>query len=200
MPKVKALTWITTLIAVYHLLYIGQVPAMLGYFLPITQHLAISASCALCLIFYLRRARGGHLVSTDTDDDAAGAAAGGASGVPWYDYVLMAVTLVGSGYVLFYHETYLDYGMFGELDTLGMVMALCLAVPFLEGIRRTTGWALPIIIVTFVCATIFQNYLPGLLYGAGYGLDRLMFSAWVGEGGIFATCRRRYFFKVFRQN
>ncbi|MDA1326645.1 MAG: TRAP transporter fused permease subunit, partial [Proteobacteria bacterium] len=185
MPKVKTLTWITTIIAVYHLLYIGQVPAMMGFFLPITQHLAISASCALCLIFFLRRAKGGHLVSTDTDDDSVDSTVGNVANVPWYDFVLMAVALVGSGFVLFYHETYLDYGMFGELDTLGIVMALCLAVPFLEGIRRTTGWALPIIILTFAGATVFQNYLPGLLYGSGYGIDRLMFSAWVGEGGIF---------------
>ncbi|MEK9685548.1 MAG: TRAP transporter fused permease subunit [Rhodospirillaceae bacterium] len=184
MQKVKALTWITTIIAVYHLLYIGQVPAMLGLFLPNIQHLAITAACSLCLIFFLRRAKGGHHVSTDSDDDSAGSS-GRVSDVPWYDFLLMGITLVGAGYVLFYHEKYLDYGMFGELDTLGIIMALCLAVPFIEGIRRTTGTALPVIILIFLFGTMFQQHLPGLLYGKGYGLDRLMFSAWVGEGGIF---------------
>ena len=39
--------------------------------------------------------------------------------------------------------------------------------------------------LTFVAITLFQPYLPGLLYGHGYGLDRLLFSAFVGNAGIF---------------
>jgi TRAP transporter 4TM/12TM fusion protein len=52
-------------------------------------------------------------------------------------------------------------------------------------VRRTTGWALPIIIVLIVLMTIFQKFLPGLLYGRGYPLDRLLYSTYVGNAGIF---------------
>jgi TRAP transporter 4TM/12TM fusion protein len=180
MRNVKPLTWITSIIALYHLAYIGQVQAYLGFFLPNTQHLAISVASALLLVFSLRRA--GASPSESGEEAIARAEK---ARIPWYDYVLMGVSLTGTGYVLFFHESYLDYGMYGELDTLGIVMALCLAVPLLEAIRRTTGWALPIIIMTFVLGTIFQNYLPGLLYGKGFHVERLMYAAWVGEGGMF---------------
>ena len=33
--------------------------------------------------------------------------------------------------------------------------------------------------------TVFQNVLPGLLYGRGYDISRLLYSAYVGESGIF---------------
>jgi len=36
-----------------------------------------------------------------------------------------------------------------------------------------------------VLATVFQNLLPGVLYGRGYAPDRLLYSAYVGESGIF---------------
>lgn len=179
MRHVKPLTWITTIIALYHLAYIGQVQSWFGFFLPNTQHLAISVASALLLVFSLRRAGASHADSSEQ------AIARAKARIPWYDYGLIAVSLIGAGYVLFFHEAYLDYGMYGELDTLGIVMALCLAVPLLEAIRRTTGWALPIIILIFVSGTIFQNYLPGLLHGKGYDIERLSFSAWVGEGGMF---------------
>ena len=33
--------------------------------------------------------------------------------------------------------------------------------------------------------TVYQNYLPGMLYGRGYDFDRLLYSAYIGESGIF---------------
>ena len=172
------LTWVATGVAVYHLAVLSELPGFLGFFLPNQIHLAVSVACALLIIFTLRRATARHDVA---DDDVAA----GVRRVPWYDYVLMAATLVGAGYVVLFFDAVQDYGMYGELDTRGVIIALCLAVPLLEAIRRTTGWALPIIVLTFVFGTMFQRFLPGLLYGKGYPLERLLYSAYVGESGIF---------------
>jgi TRAP transporter 4TM/12TM fusion protein len=178
MRAVTTLTWVATAIALYHLAVLSEVPAFLGFFLQNQIHLAISITCALIVIFTLRRSGASHAPS---DDDVAA----GERGIPWYDYALILSTLIGAGFVLFFFESVLDYGMYGELDAKGIAVALCLVVPLLEGIRRTTGIALPIIILTFVFGTIFQKFLPGLLFGKGYPPERLLYSAYVGESGIF---------------
>ncbi|MPY70121.1 MAG: TRAP transporter fused permease subunit [Alphaproteobacteria bacterium] len=179
MSRLSPLTWITSIIAVYHLVIVGQAPTWLGLFLPNQIHLAISVSCALILIFTLRRAGARHDAPQDAEK------VDGPARVPWYDWILIAMTLASTAFIIHDFENILDYGMFGALDTPGIVFALCLVIPLFEGIRRTTGWALPIIIMTFVLGTIFQELLPGLLYGKGYPLERLLYSAYVGESGIF---------------
>ena len=178
MRRVTRITWVASAVALYHLAVLSEVPAFMGFFLPNEMHLAVSISCALFFIFTLRRAGVAH-------DAAAEDVAAGARRVPWYDMLLMASVLVGAGYVLVFFDEVRDYGMYGELDTLGIIVTLCLALPLLEGIRRTTGWVLPVIILTFVFGTIFQRFLPGLLYGKGYPIERLLYSAYVGESGIF---------------
>ena len=176
--KITVLTWITAAVAVYHIAVLSEIPAFLGFFMPGEIHLGISVASALILIFALRRANASHNAASDD-------VAGGRSRIAWYDYLLMAMPLVGVGYIIVFFDPYRDYGMYGELDMPGMVVALCLAIPLIEGVRRTTGWALPIIILSFVFMTIFQRFLPGLLHGKGYPLERLLYSAYVGESGIF---------------
>ncbi len=179
MKRLSALTWITAIIGTYHLVIVGQLPTWLGLFLPNQIHLAISVTCALLLIFSLRRASARHGAPQDHETVEGG------TRIPWYDYGLMAMTLVGAGFVVLFFDDIDDYGMYGELDAKGIVVAMCLVIPLFEGIRRTTGWALPIIISIFVLGTIFQQVLPGLLYGKGFPIERLLFSSYVGESGIF---------------
>ncbi len=174
----RILVWLTSLIAIYHIVSVAQLPTWLGYFLPSNSHLAISIASALTLIFLLLPA-GGKKHGEDTE------AADSFRKVPWYDWLLMASALISTGFVVFFHESILDYGEYGFLDTKGIILAMMLAIPVLEAVRRTTGWALLIIILTIVLATIFQKFLPGLLYGRGYPVDRLLYSSFIGDAGIF---------------
>lgn len=178
MNRSKILVSITSITAIYHFLVVGQLPEWFGVFVPHEVHLAISISSALILIYLLLPA-GGKKHGEDTE------AEGRFRKVPWYDWLLLASGLTGAGFVIFFHESILDYGEYGFLDTKGIILAGMLAVPVLEAVRRTTGWALPIIIVLFVLMTIFQKFLPGLLYGRGFPLDRLLYGTYVGNAGIF---------------
>ena len=186
MKRSPLLVGFTALIALYHFVVVAQLPAVyFRIFIPNQIHLAISILSALMLIFLLLPA-GGKKEGEDTE------AAGGWRRVPWYDWLLMASAAVGAGYVILFYEeapegltSILDYGEFGELDKIGMIIAAMLAIPVLEAVRRTTGWALPIIILFFVFITIFQNFLPGLLYGRGFPLEKLLYSSYVGDAGIF---------------
>ncbi|MDP2643520.1 MAG: TRAP transporter fused permease subunit [Desulfobacterales bacterium] len=170
------LHWLTALIAIYHMVVVAQFPTWFGIFIPQQVHKSISLSSALVLVFFLLPASGGK-------HRQGGQGARGP--VAWYDFLLLASALLGAGYVVLFHESILDYGFYGFLDMKGIVLSLMLAVPLLEAVRRTTGWALPVIILFFVLMTIFQKYLPGLLYGQGYPLDRLLYSSYVGNAGIF---------------
>lgn len=169
---------LSSLIALYHLVVAGQIPAFLGYFVPHQMHKAISLFSALFLVFTLvplaGRRRGEGTEAEEIERR-----------VPWYDYVLIASAAAGAGFVVFFYESLLDYGEWGFMDTKGIVLSLMLAIPLLEAVRRTIGWILPIIILFFVAITLFQNYMPGLLYGRGYPLERLLYSTYVGNAGIF---------------
>jgi TRAP transporter 4TM/12TM fusion protein len=167
LSKSRILLWSTTLIAIYHIIVAGNLLTWLGIFIPPQVHRAVSLSSALVLIFILSRA-------------------GKEQGkVPWYDYVLITGTLLGLGFVIFFYERILDYSTYGFLDNTGIFLSLLVVIPLLEAIRRKAGWILPMIILTFLFITMFQKFLPGILYGQGYPLDRLLYSAYVGSSGIF---------------
>jgi TRAP transporter 4TM/12TM fusion protein len=175
--RVSVFGWIATAIIIYHVIVVGNLAAMAGFFIPEQIHGAISLACALTIIFVMIPASGGHGVSRDL-------------GKPFrrptiFDGLLIACAWVSLGYVVFFHQNLLDYSMYGFLDTQGLVLALLLCLPLIEGVRRTTGIILPILVTTLVLGTVFQNVLPGVLYGRGYGPDRLLYAAFVGESGIF---------------
>lgn len=162
---------LTTTTAIYHLVLTGNVLAHLGIYVPTQIHNAISIAAALVLTFLLIPARSLHGAGTRR--------------MIWADIGLICLALAGTGFVIVRFNDVLNYSMFGFLDNVGMGFALCLCVALLEAVRRSTGLAFPLIILTFVATTIFQPYLPGLLGGRGYEPERLLFGAYVGDAGIF---------------
>lgn len=167
----KFVTTVAALGALYELLIASRVLTLFGFFVSAVQHRAVSLLFVLFLIFTLRSARG---------EPRKGR-------LPWYDLLALACGLVPVAFVLFRNDTFLDYSSVGYLDGKGIVLIGLLALVLLECVRRLTGWALPLIIVFFLVVTVFQGYLPGLLHGKGYDLDRLGYSIYVGTGGVFGT-------------
>jgi TRAP transporter 4TM/12TM fusion protein len=167
----KAAGIIAGLAALYQLFMASRILTWLGYFIPDQQHKAVCLMFALTLIYALiaghGRKRKGYL--------------------GLHDALFLAAGLIGSGFVVFRYEAILDYSLDGFLDIQGIILCLLLAVSLFEAVRRLTGLALPIIVLVFLLATVFQNHLPGLLYGKGFDLDRLGFALYVGRGGIFGV-------------
>jgi TRAP transporter 4TM/12TM fusion protein len=178
MRQFSVITVIAALFGLYALGMVGQLPNWFGIFVPGQIHGAISLFIALTLIFLLHGPKVQHGMR-DKDN------IGKVRRLAWYDYLLILSAAIGAGYIVLFHDAVLDYGMLGYLDTKGIILALLLVVPLLEGVRRTTGIVLPSIILFFVGVTVFQQYMPGILHGQGYGLDRLLYSTYVGESGIF---------------
>ena len=179
-PSIPAL--FSLIIILYHFIVVGNIPAWFGLFIPGQIHSAISLTCAGLIIFFTTRAYSKIQSRTkvDNEDDAWTF-----KSVPLYDYIFIAALLLGNGYVLFFNENLDLYAMYGFLDTKGMVLGALLAIAVLEAVRRTAGITLLFVIVFFVLITIFQRYLPGVLYGTGATMDRLLYAAYAGEAGFF---------------
>jgi TRAP transporter 4TM/12TM fusion protein len=177
-PPVTLFGWLATAIVVYHIVIVGSLAAWAGFFMPDQVHGAISLAAALTVIFLLIPASG-QQHGAGRDPQA------GPRRPTLFDLALILCALVSLGYVVFFHDEVLNYSMYGFLDGKGIVLALLLCAPLIEAVRRTTGLTLPIMVGFLVLATLFQNYLPGVLYGRGYDADRLLYSSYVGESGIF---------------
>jgi TRAP transporter 4TM/12TM fusion protein len=170
--------WVSVGVVLYHLFVVGHGMSWLGVFIPGEMHEAVSLLLA-CLVIYITRriASRGH---QRTATWSLGA-------IPWYDYLFIAALLVGTGFVMFFFPAIDDYAMYGMLDTRGIVVAALLCVAVLEAVRRSTGIALPIIILCFVAITLYQPYLPGILHGQGFPIDQILYSSFIGENGIFGA-------------
>lgn len=166
-----------TAAVLYHLAVVSNLIQAFGWFMPSQVHAAISLSIALTLIFVLIPWSGRR---HDPEGEPQTRRRPGV-----LDLVLVGAIIASNGYVVFFHDEILSYSLYGFLDTKGIVFALLLALPLIEAVRRTTGWALPILVTLLVLMTIFQQFLPGILHGRGYDPDRLLYSAYIGESGIF---------------
>ncbi len=153
--------------ALYHLVVASRLLTWFGVFVPPHQHRAVSLLLALLLIF-IPRQQSSRLRTS-------------------FGWAVLALGVAGVGYVVVAQDAILNYGQYGYLDPVGVVLALFTAVAVLEAVRRKAGIVLPGVIVFFAGLTVFQPYLPGLLHGKGYALDRLTYSIYVGSGGIFGT-------------
>lgn len=170
---------ISAVFAIYALIVLAQLPNRIGIFLPGQIHGAISLMVAVTLTLLLHPLVPSAVALADAKKSIASWLGQG------FDGLLIIALATGAGYVVFFYDNVLDYGMQGFLDTKGMVLALLLIVPVFEALRRVVGIVLPMIILAFLGMTLFQQYMPGLLNGQGYGLDRLLYSSYVGESGIF---------------
>lgn len=96
-------------------------------------------------------------------------------GVPWYDWVLAALGAgVGMYVALWYPEIVLKMGYVTPARVILGGLAILL---ILEGLRRTVGWALVIVVAVFISYAFVAPYLPGPLHGspvqAGYLVNYL---------------------------
>ena len=171
MNVAKVVGVVSGIVGIYQLIIASRVLTWFGFFIPEAQHKAI---CLMFALFLIYATRGGH---EQVKKGHLG----------WHDTIFVLAGLIGAGFVVFNYEAILDYSLDGFLDLRGTILALLLMISLIEASRRLTGWALPVIVIVFLLATYFQNYLPGLLAGKGFDLDRLTYSVYVGRGGIFGV-------------
>jgi TRAP transporter 4TM/12TM fusion protein len=105
--------------------------------------------------------------------------------VPWYDWMLIAASLLAVGYPLwdfeeFIYRAAIPSGVDQLLGGLTIILVL-------EATRRTTGWILPSVAITFLAYAWLGASLPSPWTHQGYGLDRLVGHMYVTLEGIFGV-------------
>jgi TRAP transporter 4TM/12TM fusion protein len=70
---------------------------------------------------------------------------------------------------------------------LDIIMGVVTILLILEATRRSTGWALPILVVVCILYAFFGAYLPDPFGHRGYGISRLVSAEYLTLDGIFGT-------------
>ena len=143
----------------------GDLFRHIGLSLYTEQYLAGLLGLAMPLLFLVVPARRGGAGRTRTGP------------VPWYDAVLAAVSFLLCAYVTVRFPTLSELVATQPWD--GLVTAAILLVLFIEGLRRTSGWALPIVATGFFVLALVGGMLPGELQARSIPLARLTYySVW----------------------
>src|SRR5207249_4252779 len=96
----------------------------------------------------------------------------GPSPVPWYDWVLAAVSLAVCGYltVQFPRLTAIS----GTVDAETMTLAIAITALTIEAVRRTIGWSLVIILLVLAGYALLGHLVPGQLQTRNVGAGELL--------------------------
>ena len=93
--------------------------------------------------------------------------------IPWYDKIFASLGLFTAGYLCWAFPQLSELIAQRPLD--GMVTALLLVPLTFEALRRTSGWALPVIVFMFVIYGLFAHLVPGVFEGFYNAWDRLFY-------------------------
>lgn len=107
------------------------------------------------------------------------------TGVPWYDWVLVAASLACAIYV----TVELDGLLFragAQFTTGDVITGFAGTLLILEFTRRTSGLALPIIAAVFIVYCFVGPWMPGVLEHKGFEIPRF-FTYIYSEYGIFGV-------------
>lgn len=169
----ERLTRPARLFAVFFFLY--EVAYLLGvfstrYFFVLEEsHRAVSLGLVIVLTFLLVPARRGSERRR----------------VPWYDVLLMAVGALGCFYIA-PTSRIVDLQMAAPVaGTLELALGIATVLVLLEGTRRVSGLVLPSLLGLFVVYALFADRFPGILYGRGHSVERVVGELYLSVHGIF---------------
>ncbi|PKL23905.1 MAG: C4-dicarboxylate ABC transporter permease [Spirochaetae bacterium HGW-Spirochaetae-3] len=103
----------------------------------------------------------------------------------WYD---IALALLAASTTIYVFLNYIGIvGRAGMPNAADLAFAAVLIVLVLEGARRVTGWALPVLGVAFMLYAMFGRSLPGFFGHRGYSWSDLSSFLFVSTDGIYGT-------------
>ncbi len=108
--------------------------------------------------------------------------------VPWYDIVLIVlITIVMLYAVLQARKLSMPLRM-ANPNLIDQIFSIIAVVLVLEGARRVTGWAFPIMtIITLVYAMLGPDYLPKIIWHPGVTLRDFAAYMYMSTDGIFGS-------------
>ena len=106
-------------------------------------------------------------------------------GVPWFDWLLAAGVAVAVLYIPYIFD---DMAFrVGNPSLLDVTMGSILLIALLEATRRSMGWPLPLIAITFMVYALAGPVFPGLLKHAGASWSQLINHQYLTSQGIYGV-------------
>ena len=99
------------------------------------------------------------------------------------DLVLAALTVTSSVFVFLDWPHYIERT--GLVNNWELLLGSLMILLVLEATRRSIGWFLPLLVVLFLLYGVFGRLAPGIFLHRGYGLDRLVGTLYLGNGGVY---------------
>lgn len=104
---------------------------------------------------------------------------------PWYDMLAGVAGFVAAGYIA---VRFVDLGtqmFFAPLD--GLIASAVIVVLSLEGIRRTVGWPLVVVVLVFLVYGVLGHLIPGVLSARQTGVQQLTYYVGFDSNAILGT-------------
>src|SRR5690625_5001771 len=124
---------------------------------------------ALSLIFLLFPARKKHVKNS----------------VPWYDMILVLLSIIVCGYWPMYYETLVQH--IGTITDTQLIIGGLAILLVLEAARRAVGLPITIIAIIFLLYAYFGPNMPGMFAHRGLTLHQLIDSMFFTTEGILGT-------------
>ena len=103
--------------------------------------------------------------------------------LPWYDVAATLLSLAASAYIALNYATVVNLVFSRPVEA--WLPGIILLVLLLEGLRRSTGWVLVIIMVLFLLYAMFGDLIPGRLAGRPQDWQKLAGYMAYDVNGIF---------------
>lgn len=81
--------------------------------------------------------------------------------IPWYDYLLSAVTLLVGGYFVYHAESILERGWAFAAPDTAVIASYAYWLLIIEAARRAGGWPIAIIVTAFSLYPLVADVMPG---------------------------------------
>jgi TRAP transporter 4TM/12TM fusion protein len=105
--------------------------------------------------------------------------------IPWYDYLLAALSVPGPVYVIVYAEPLLVEAWATQPSMIAYILGLLTWLLLLEATRRIAGVPLLIIVALSSAYPLFAIHMPDLFVGKSYTLKRIVGFHFMSSSGIF---------------
>jgi len=115
--------------------------------------------------------------------------------VPWYDYLLAALAIVGGYYIIIEFEAMV--ARLGIQTPRDVVFAIITISLVLEATRRTIGNALPILCLVFVAYALLGQNLPDAIAHRGFSIYRITSQLYSTMEGIYGMTTKAMAVYVF---
>lgn len=110
------------------------------------------------------------------------------------DSVSVVLSIVAVGYLYVSYEELVFRA--GNLNASDIYCGILLLIVTLEATRRSLGWPIPIIAISFILYAFLGNYFPGNLQIPGYDLERIIGHLVISTDGIFGIALKVMLFYV----